>query len=85
MNEYGTLPIYRWFQMKAKNRAPVHPRMTVKEPASEYGFDKAALAPFKHDEWIRLTPAERLERSWRLRSRIPDIRAVPDRKLFPKP
>ncbi|MFH1706635.1 MAG: hypothetical protein ABIF71_01770 [Planctomycetota bacterium] len=60
-------------------------RMTVGEPASEYGVDKAALAPFKHDEWIRLTPAERLERSWRLRSRIPDIRAVHDRKLFPKP
>jgi hypothetical protein len=45
----------------------------------------AVLSPFKMDAWLRLTPAERLERSWRLRSRLPDPQAIHDRKLFPKP
>lgn len=45
----------------------------------------AMLSPFKEDAWRRLTPAERLERSWRLRARLPDPQAVHDRKLFPKP
>jgi len=44
-----------------------------------------ALSPFKAQHWLALTPAERLRRSWALRSRLPDPRAVHDRKLFPKP
>jgi len=41
--------------------------------------------PYKADVWRRLTPKERLRRSWQMRSRIPDLKAVHDRKLFPKP
>jgi hypothetical protein len=44
-----------------------------------------ALSPYKADVWRRLTPAERLRRSWAMRSRIPNLKAVHDRKLFPKP
>ncbi len=36
-------------------------------------------------EWLRLTPKERLARSWALRKRIPDLGAVHDAKLFPQP
>jgi hypothetical protein len=43
------------------------------------------LSPFKMAEWLKLTPAERVRRSWALRERLPDLRAVHDRKLFPKP
>ena len=46
---------------------------------------REAQSPYKAGEWLRLTPAERLRRSWALRSRLPDLRAVHDRKLFPKP
>lgn len=45
----------------------------------------AALSPYKAEVWGRLTPRERLRRSWALRARLPDLRAVHDRKLFPKP
>ncbi len=44
-----------------------------------------AVAPYKAEVWRQLTPRERLRRSWQLRSRIPDLKAVHDRKLFPKP
>ena len=44
-----------------------------------------ALSPFKTDVWRDLTPRERLRRSWEMRSRIPDLKAVHDRKLFPRP
>jgi hypothetical protein len=44
-----------------------------------------ALSPLKAAQWMKLTPAERLRRSWALRKRLPDLRAVHDRKLFPKP
>jgi hypothetical protein len=44
-----------------------------------------AQSPFKADVWRRLTPRERLRRSWQMRSRLPDLKAVHDRKLFPKP
>ena len=59
-------------------------RRVVKEAAGSYGAD-AVLSPFKRDAWKRLTPAERLDRSWKLRARIPNLAAVHDRKLFPKP
>jgi hypothetical protein len=41
--------------------------------------------PYKAVVWRKLTPAERLRRSWEMRSRLPNPRAVHDRKLFPKP
>jgi hypothetical protein len=44
-----------------------------------------AVSPYKTEVWRRLTPGERLRRSWQLRSRLPDLKAVHDRKLFPKP
>ena len=44
-----------------------------------------AVSPYKADVWRRLTPHERLRRSWQMRSRLPDLKAVHDRKLFPKP
>ncbi len=42
-------------------------------------------SPYKAAVWRKLTPAERLRRSWEMRSRLPNLRAVHDRKLFPKP
>ena len=44
-----------------------------------------AQSPYKTEVWRRLTPRERLRRSWEMRSRLPDPKAVHDRKLFPKP
>jgi hypothetical protein len=44
-----------------------------------------ALSPYKAEVWRRLTPRERLRRSWQMRSRLPDLQAVHDRKLFPIP
>jgi hypothetical protein len=44
-----------------------------------------AASPYKTEVWRRLTPRERLRRSWEMRSRLPDLKAVHDRKLFPKP
>jgi hypothetical protein len=44
-----------------------------------------ALSPYKMTVWQRLTPGERLRRSWEMRRRLPNPRAVHDRKLFPKP
>ena len=44
-----------------------------------------ALSPYKAVFWRELTPRERLRRSWAMRSRLRDPRAVHDRKLFPQP
>jgi hypothetical protein len=44
-----------------------------------------ALSPYKTSVWERLTPGERLRRSWAMRRRLRDPRAVHDSKLFPKP
>ena len=44
-----------------------------------------ATSPYKDEMWRRLTPRERLRRSWQMRTRLPDPKAVHDRKLFPKP
>lgn len=44
-----------------------------------------AISPYKAEVWRRLSPRERLRRSWQMRSRIRDPKAVHDRKLFPKP
>jgi hypothetical protein len=40
---------------------------------------------FKDVAWLKLTPKERLRRSWAMRTRIGDLRSVHDRKLFPRP
>jgi hypothetical protein len=37
------------------------------------------------EDWLALTPWERLARSWALRDRLPAPQAVHDEKLFPKP
>ena len=42
-------------------------------------------SPYKADEWRKLSPAERLRRSWQMRTRLVNPRAVHDRKLFPNP
>jgi hypothetical protein len=42
-------------------------------------------SPYKTDVWRHLAPGERLRRSWQMRSRLPDLKAAHDRKLFPKP
>jgi len=44
-----------------------------------------AVSPYKAEVWRRLSPRERLRRSWQMRARIRDLKAVHDRKLFPKP
>jgi hypothetical protein len=44
-----------------------------------------ALEPFKTDMWRKLSPAERLRRSWLLYRRLVDPQAAHDRKLFPVP
>lgn len=62
-------------RMETVNRSNPLPRLAATE----------ALSPFKAVHWLQLTPAERLRRSWALRKRLPDVRAVHDRKLFPKP
>jgi hypothetical protein len=43
------------------------------------------MSPYKTGVWQSLTPGERLARSWAMRSRLPNLRVVHDRKLFPKP
>jgi len=37
------------------------------------------------EDWLALTPRERLARSWAMRARLRDPQAVHDAKLFPKP
>jgi len=54
------------------------------EDASPLSLSEAQ-SPYKADVWRQLTPGERLRRSWQMRSRIPDLKRVHDRKLFPKP
>jgi hypothetical protein len=44
-----------------------------------------AQSPYKAAVWTQLSPQERLRRSWAMRSRLPDPKAVHDQKLFPKP
>jgi hypothetical protein len=44
-----------------------------------------ALSPLKEDAWRRLSPRERLARSWSMRSRLRDLAAIHDQKLLPKP
>ena len=41
-----------------------------------------SIDPYR-EMWLSLSPSERLERSWRLRTRLKDIRAIHDAKTFP--
>jgi hypothetical protein len=59
-------------------------RQNPKDVSSSLTLNEAQ-APYKADVWRKLTPGERLRRSWQMRSRIPDLQAVHDRKLFPQP
>jgi hypothetical protein len=43
----------------------------------------AAWDPFRSD-WLKLTPGQRLIRSWRLRKRIKDLEAAHDEKSLPR-
>jgi hypothetical protein len=54
------------------------------EPTEALNLQEAQ-SPYKAEVWTRLSAKERLRRSWQMRSRIPDLKAVHDRKLFPKP
>jgi hypothetical protein len=64
--------------------------MTVKKRRAGRGAQRApAILPRELDlffeDWLALTPRERLARSWALRARLRDPQAVHDAKLFPKP
>jgi hypothetical protein len=65
--------------------AAIHPDHPNFEAATALLQMAEAVSPYKADVWRRLTPGERLRRSWQMRSRLPDLKAVHDRKLFPKP
>jgi hypothetical protein len=54
-------------------------------PEQAYLGINEALSPLKYDVWKRLSPRERLARSWSMGSRPRDPAAIHDRKLFPKP
>jgi hypothetical protein len=56
----------------------------VRESPVHYGIDRI-LSPLKRDAWLKMTPSERLIRSWNLRLQLKDPEAVHDQKLFPKP
>ncbi|MEW6741258.1 MAG: hypothetical protein AB1486_00745 [Planctomycetota bacterium] len=36
------------------------------------------------EAWLKLTPAQRLARSWRLRRRLRDLQAIHDAKSLPQ-
>ena len=62
----------------------------MKREAEEQRSDRevpieVAISPYETEEWVRLKPGERLQRSWDLRLRLEDPAAVHDRKLFPQP
>ena len=59
--------------MKSRHRLPKRPRLRWGE-----------LETFWED-WMALTPAERLRRSCAMLASVPDLRALHDAKLFPKP
>jgi len=56
--------------MRKRSRQPPRPLEPFPDP---YG-----------EAWLALTPAERLDRSWRLRTRIQDLEAVHDAKSLPE-
>lgn len=63
------------------------PRRTSKrrrEPEMLELATEEELNPYL-EAWLALTPAERLLRSWEMRHRLVNPRAVHDEKLFPRP
>ena len=56
----------------------------TKKPKKREPVLPTELDVFQED-WLALTPRERLARSWALRARLRDPQAVHDAKLFPKP
>jgi len=57
----------------------------MKRLMSNAVFLDEALSPFKQKAWLKLTPGERMRRSFRMRRLIPNPKALHDRKLFPNP
>jgi hypothetical protein len=58
---------------------------TVKFPKNldEQTTMASAPATYARLTWERLSPAERLRRSWQLRRRLPSLQRVHDAKLLP--
>jgi hypothetical protein len=59
----------------------VEPDVLTSEPVAS----ESALSPYKALDWQRLSPAERLSRAWKLRTRLVNPEDAHDRKLFPAP
>ncbi|MCI0343501.1 MAG: hypothetical protein L0216_20535 [Planctomycetales bacterium] len=66
--------------MNPMPRARPTRRPGVPRPPDPLG---AELNPW-WEEWIRLRPWQRIVRSWRLRSRLPDPARVHDEKTYPE-
>ncbi len=64
-------------------RKPKRVRVSGDRPI-DFADDLPELDLFWYD-WVELTPAERLRRSWAMRARLPDLEAFQDEKLFPRP
>ena len=69
--------------IKVRSRAMTKRRTNKRqEPIAEPDHE---VLDFVWSVWAGLEPAERLRRSWALRLRLPDRKAVHDAKLFPQP
>ena len=58
-------------------------RRKRKRPPEPLVPSDAKWDPFRSD-WLKLTPGERLIRSWRLRKRIKDLEAAHDANSLPR-
>ena len=54
-----------------------------RKSAAHIKSDEPITDPYQ-EMWRALTPAARLRRSWRLRSRVKNLQAVHDAKSLPK-
>ena len=54
-----------------------------RESAARGRGDEPIMDPYQ-EMWRALTPAARLRRAWRLRSRVKNLQAVHDAKSLPK-
>lgn len=66
------------------NLASEQPMQTGNEMSESESRVSEAPVSYRADVWRRLTPGERLRRSWQMRSRLPELKGVHGRKLFPK-
>ena len=64
------------------NLAANYSRMKSNKPIDAV-LTAQALAPFKHDAWRAMSPAERMRRCLRMRRLIPNLKKIHDQKLFP--